>query len=491
MTQEVESLGWAVLIAGAVMAAALVFHPVSERIRVPAPAFFLLAAAVVSDLVPGLRTIPLDMVQRLVTVALIFVLLDGGASLGWRRLRPSLAAASWMGLGGTVVIAAATGTLAHLFLGLPWEPALLLGIALAPTDPAAVFSALGRKEIAGRSGTLLNGEAGLNDPAGIALLTAVLELGGRTGGAAVGHVAWVFVEQIAVGTAVGVAGGLALLRLLRRVRLPGQGLYSLSVMAGALVIYGVATVAHGSGFLAVFTAGVVLADRGVPFEREIERFHDALSSLGEIAAFTALGLTVTLADFDNLGAWGDGAVMAVITLVLVRPVVMMLMLRPVRLRTGERVFLSLTGLKGAVPILLGSFLLTEHTTHGRSLYDIVFVVVAASILVQGTLIPWLARRCHVSLRSTPLRPWPLGIRFRSPPTGIRRYRVRPGATAQNTRVDDLDLPADVWIALVIRKGELLTLHPDTRLDAEDEVVLITDPESEGPDDGVAQVFGAA
>ncbi|MCV2458176.1 cation:proton antiporter [Streptomyces sp. ICN988] len=488
MTQEVESLGWAVLIAGAVMAAALVFHPVSERIRVPAPAFFLLAAAVVSDLVPGLRAIPVDMVQQLVTVALIFVLLDGGASLGWRRLRPSLAAASWMGLAGTVVIAAATSTLAHLFLGFPWEPALLLGIALAPTDPAAVFSALGRKEIAGRSGTLLNGEAGLNDPAGIALLAGVLELGGRTGGAAVGHVALVFVEQIAVGAAVGVGGGLALLQLLRRVRLPGQGLYSLSVMAGALVIYGIATVTHGSGFLAVFTAGVVLADRGVPFEREIERFHDALSSLGEIAAFTALGLTVTLADFDNLGAWADGAVMAAITLVVVRPVVMMLMLQPVRLRTGERVFLSLTGLKGAVPILLGSFLLTEHATHGRSIYDIVFVVVAASILIQGTLIPWLARRCRVSLRSTPLQPWPLGVRFRSPPTGVRRYRVQPGAAAQDTRVDDLDLPASVWIALVIRQGELLSLHPDTRLHAEDEVVLITDPESDSPDHRVTEVF---
>ncbi|MFC8521003.1 cation:proton antiporter [Streptomyces sp. NPDC057257] len=268
MTQEVVSLGWAVLVAGAVMAAALVFHPVSALTRVPAPAFFLIAAAVLSDLVPGLHTIPMELVQRLVTIALVFVLLDGGASLGWRRLRPSLAAASWMGLAGTVVIAGATGALAHLFLGFSWQPSLLLGIALAPTDPAAVFSALGRKEISGRSGTLLNGEAGLNDPAGIALLAGVLEVGGRTGGAAVAHVTLVFVEQIAVGAALGVAGGLALLQFLRRARLPGQGLYSLTVLAGALVVYGLATVAHGSGFLAVFVTGVVLADRGVPFERE-------------------------------------------------------------------------------------------------------------------------------------------------------------------------------------------------------------------------------
>ncbi|MHC3474861.1 cation:proton antiporter domain-containing protein [Streptomyces sp. 7R007] len=488
MTQEVESLGWAVLIIGSVMAAALVFHPVSERTRIPAPAFFLLAAALASDLVPGLREVPTEAVQRLVTVALIFVLLDGGASLGWRRLRPSLAAASWMGLAGTVVVAGATGALAHVLLGFSWHPALLLGIALAPTDPAAVFSALGRKEISGRSGTLLYGEAGLNDPAGIALLAGVLELGGRTGGAAFGHVALVFLEQIAVGAAVGAGGGLLLLQFLRRAPLPGQGLYALAVSAGALVIYGLATVAQGSGFLAVFVTSVVLADKGVPFEREIERFHDALASLGEIAAFAALGLTVTLADFDNLGAWADGTVMAVLTLIVVRPLVMIPMLWPVRLRAGERWFLSLAGLKGAVPILLGSFVLTGHADHGRSIYAIVFVVVAASVIIQGTLIPWLARRSHIPLRTTPLRPWPLGIRFRSPPTGVRRYQVRAQAPADDARIGDLDLPDEVWVALVIRHGALLPLRPDTRLRAGDEVVLITDPEPDPSDASFEQIF---
>ncbi|WP_432133745.1 MULTISPECIES: cation:proton antiporter domain-containing protein [unclassified Streptomyces] len=489
MTQEVVSLGWAVLITGGVMAAALVLHPVSERTRVPAPAFFLIAAAVVSDFVPGLREVPIELVQQLVTIALVFILFDGGISLGWRRLRPSLAAASWMGLAGTVVIAAATGSLAHVLLGFDWLPALLLGVALAPTDPAAVFSALGRREIPGRAGTLLNGEAGLNDPAGIALLAGLLELGGRTGGAAVGHVAWVFAVQIVVGAVVGVVGGLALPRFLRLVPLPGQGLYALAAMAGALGVYGLATVAHGSGFLAVFVTGLLLAGHGVPFEREIDRFHDALASLGEIAAFTALGLTATVGDFDELGAWSDGAVMAAVTLLLVRPVVIPLMLWPVRIRAGERVFLGLAGLKGAVPILLGSFLFTEHAEHGTSIYAIVFVVVAASVVLQGTLIPWLARRCGVSLQTTPLRPWPLGIRFRSPPDGVRRCRVRTGAPAEESPIEDLDLPDAVWVALVIRDGQLLSLRPGTRLRADDEVVLITDPETDIPREAVKKVFG--
>ncbi|WP_225813561.1 cation:proton antiporter domain-containing protein [Streptomyces spinosus] len=491
MTQDVVSLGWAVLVVGAVMAAALALHPLSRRTRVPAPAFFLLASAVVSDFVPGLRGIPIETVQRVVTIALIFVLLDGGASLGWRKLRRSLAAASWLGLAGTVLIAGAIGSLAHLLLGFSWHPALLLGIALAPTDPAAVFSALGRKEISGRTGVLLDGEAGLNDPAGIALLAGVLEIGGRSTGAAVGHVALVFLEQIAVGAAVGVGGGLALLYILRRIHLPGQGLYSLAALAGALVIYGLATVAQGSGFLAVFVTGTVVADRGVPFEREIERFHDALASLGEIAAFTALGLTITLSDFDKLDAWGHGAVMAVLALLVVRPAVVMLLLQPVRLRTGERFFLSLAGLKGAVPILLGSFIVTGHEAAGRSVYAIIFVVVAASILVQGTLIPWLARRCGVPLREAPpLRPWPLGVRFRKPPAGVHRYEVQAGAEADQADVHDLGLPDTVWVALVIRNGALLKPGAGTRLKAGDEVVVLTDVESDEFTGTIAEFFEA-
>lgn len=267
-------------------------------------------------------------------------------------------------------------------------------------------------------------------------------------------------------------------------------MYSLAVLAGALAIYGVATVAHGSGFLAVFATGVLLAGRDLPFEREIGRFHGALASLGEIAAFTTLGLTVTLADFEGVETFVDGAVMAVVTLIVVRPVVMMLMLLPVSMRTGERVFLALTGLKGAVPILLGSFLVSGHAAHGRSTYAIVFVVVAVSILLQGTLIPWLARRCGIPLRVAPLRPWPLGVRFRSPPTGVRRYRVQPGAVAEGTRIAELGLPRDAWVALVIRGGALLPLSLDTRLRAEDEVVLVTDPQSEEPDRAAEEIFGA-
>jgi cell volume regulation protein A len=131
---------------------------------------------------------------------------------------------------------------------------LLLGTALAPTDPAVVFSVLGRREVAGRSGTILEGESGANDPVGIALLASLLAAGPAAGLAAAGSIAAAFLLQLAVGAAVGVAGGVLLVGFMRRVPLPSKGLYPLRVLAGALVIYGAATLAHGSGFLAVFVA---------------------------------------------------------------------------------------------------------------------------------------------------------------------------------------------------------------------------------------------
>ncbi len=145
---------------------------------------------------------------------------------------------------------AALAALAHGLFGLDWRAALLLGTALAPTDPAVVFSVLGRREVTGRSGTILEGESGANDPVGIALLASLLTAGQAAGLAAAGSVAGQFLLQLAVGAAVGAAGGALLVRFMRHVPLPSEGLYPLRVLASALVIYGAAAVAHGSGFLA-------------------------------------------------------------------------------------------------------------------------------------------------------------------------------------------------------------------------------------------------
>jgi potassium/hydrogen antiporter len=393
----VGSFGLTVLAVALVGLAAVLSNRLGERLRIPPPAIFLVSAAVASDLLPRLGTLRIETVERVVTVALAVILFDGGMRIGWRRFRPAAAATVWLGVAGTLVTAAALALCAHLVFGLDWRAALLLGTALAPTDPAVVFSVLGRREIGGRSGTLLEGESGANDPVGIALIVALLAAGG-SGFVTAGAVAWQFALQMVVGLAVGVAGGRLLLWLMHRAPLPGEALYPLQVLAGGLAIYGAATVAGGSGFLAVLVAGIAIGDERVPHRREIHRFHNALASLAEIVAFILLGLTVRLGDLPDGNAWLIGLVLAVLLTLVIRPLLVGLVLWPVRLRRGERLFVLWTGLKGAVPILLGTFILEAHVAEASLLYEIIFTVVAFSVIVQGGLVPTLVRRLKVPLQ---------------------------------------------------------------------------------------------
>jgi potassium/hydrogen antiporter len=194
-----------------------------------------------------------------------------------------------------------------------------------------------------------------------------------------------------------VAGGFAIAHALRHVSLPSSGLYTVRGLTGAGIVYGIAAVAHGSGFLAVFVAGLVVGDVRAPFRNEIGIFQEALSSLAEIVVFGVLGLTISITSV-GAGVWGDGLLLAAVLALVVRPLVVGALLAPVRLRNGERAFVIWGGLKGAVPILLAAFALERGIPAAARIYDLVFVVVLASVLVQGTTIPFAARRLGVRMR---------------------------------------------------------------------------------------------
>src|ERR1700759_3656429 len=207
-----DVVGYGALIAAISVAGLLAgaSNRLSERIRIPAPAIFLIAAAVVSDLVPRLQQVPIVTVQRVVTVMLILLLFDGGMHIGWRRFRSAAGPVLWIGVLGTFVTTAGLAVAAHLVFGFGWRDALLLGVALAPTDPAVVFSVLGRPEETGRSGTILEGEAGANDPVGIAAMAAVLTAAGGGFWSQAGAGTTEFLLEMVIGGAVGVVGGLGL-----------------------------------------------------------------------------------------------------------------------------------------------------------------------------------------------------------------------------------------------------------------------------------------
>jgi cell volume regulation protein A len=179
--------------------------------------------------------------------------------------------------------------------------------------------------------------------------------------------------------------------------LPSAGLYPLRTLAAAGVIYGVASTLHGSGFLAVFVAGILFGDERAPYKDETETFFTSLASLAEIVMFVALGLTI---DFTGLSGtvWLDGVVLAVVLALVARPLVVGALLLPARLRVGERLFVMWSGLKGAVPIFLAAFAILAGVADADRLYGIVFVVVALSVLIQGSSIPLAASLAGVPMR---------------------------------------------------------------------------------------------
>jgi cell volume regulation protein A len=415
-------------------------------------------------------------VEQVVTVALVCILFDGGMNIGWARFRSAAAPIAVVGVLGTFLTVIAGALLVHFAFGLAWYVSLLVATAVAPTDPAVVFSVLGQREVSGRAGIILKGESGANDPVGIALMASLITAAGVSAGA-FAHVGGEFLVQMAVGVAVGVVGGRVLLWFTRRVPLPSEGLYPLRTLACVLLLFGIATLAHGSGFLAVFVAGIVLGDERAPFKREIEAFHSALASLAEIVAFVVLGLTINLSVIAQADVWIPGLILGAALAFAIRPVLVGLCLIPARLKSNERNFVLFAGLKGAVPILLGSFLLAAHVPGAERLYGIVAVVVVFSVAVQGSLTPAAARLLRVPMRVIEPQPWALGVRLRDEPSGVHRLTIKPGSPADGRTIDDLaGLPGDAWISFIVRDGQLVPNKSDTRLQAGDDVLILAPSE---------------
>ncbi len=471
---DVVTLGYFLLVVGIGLSFAVLSNRVSAWIRVPAPALFLVVAAIASEIFPALGGLSVENVQRIVTVALILILFDGGMHIGRRRFRENASSILSIGVLGTLLTAGALAVLLNLVFGVDWLPALMLGTALAPTDPAVVFSVLGQREIQGRTGTILEGESGANDPVGIAMMAGLLAAGAG-GASAVTHGIVEFVLQLGVGAIVGVVGGWLLLTFVQRVPLRSDALHVIRTLAGACAIYGLATIAHGSGFLAVFIAGIMLADVALPFKGEIERFHSALASLGEIVAFTLLGFMISISALITEGALLAGFIIAILLAIVVRPIFVGMITLPLHIRKGEKIFILWAGLKGAVPILLGTFILTSGVTGAHRLFDIVVVVVLFSVVVQGGLVPTVANKLGIPMTVLESEPWAGGMRFRKKPQGLLSYRVDRDSEAAKSTVGEL-ADRHIWVSMLRRDGQLVPMTIETRLAPGDDVLVTTDPQ---------------
>jgi potassium/hydrogen antiporter len=462
---EIGDFGAAILAVSAGVFVALLGMRLADRISLPYAAIFLVAAVLLGEILPSVeQLLSIRDVERIAVVALIVILFHGGLHIGLGRFRRAVGPILALGLGGTFLTAGTIALAAHYVVGFSWIEAGLIGAAIAPTDPAVTFSVFGAREVRGRSGTILEGEAGMNDPVGIALMIGMIELATAEDGN-LSIVAEEFLVEMSLGLVAGVAGALLLLPVIRRVRLTGPALYPIRVLAGAGLIYGLASVAGGSGFLAVFVAGVLLGDAPAPRKGEIEDFHASLAGLAEIAAFVALGLSIAVSDLGELGVWRDGLVLAVILAFVARPLAILPLLLPVRLHAGEKLFIAWAGLKGAVPILLGALVVLAEVDEAERIYGIVFVVVLFSVIVQGATVPYAAERLRVPFR-----------RIDHDLAEVLEFVVGENAFASGRRIGELPLGERAWVGVLVRDGRPHSIDGDVVLRLGDRVHVYSQPE---------------
>jgi len=403
---DILDFGTILLVVSGGLVLAIGVRLLAGRLGIPTAGLLLVVAAAASDLIDRLKTVLSFVdVQRIATLALVVILFEGGSKIGLRRFRGAAVPILALGVVGTFATAGLLMVAAHVLLDLSWTASSLIGAALAPTDPAVTFSVLAGKEVEGRSGTILEGESGFNDPVGIALMIGMIELATHDD-ASGWTVLWEFLREMGVGLAVGVAGAAAIAGVIRWAPFPDRTLYPVAVILMVGTIYGAATVARGSGFLAVFVAGILVGDIRFEARRAVRAFNAALGELGELAAFVALGLTVDLAFIGDEGLWWRGLLIAVLLGFVVRPLAVGPLVSAIDLTWGERGFIVWSGLKGAVPILLASLAVVAGAEYARETYGIVFVVVLFSVVVQGSLVPTVARRLGVPLEEETTPPSP-------------------------------------------------------------------------------------
>jgi potassium/hydrogen antiporter len=381
------------LLVSALLLVAIGLAPLASRVGFPGPAAFL-AVGIVAGLLDALPTDELGAValEEIGAIALYAILFQGGLSTGFHSWRADARPILLLGLPGTAATAAAVCALAHYALGLDWALASFIGIALAPTDPAAVYAVLRAGSERSRARTVLEGESGFNDPVGITLMAIAVEYVADPG-TTVTDGAVRLLQELLIGLTGGTVGALVLLLVLKGTPRLEEALQGAAVLLTAVVVGAATATLHGSGFLAVYVAGLLTADRWAAHEGRHHAVPEAASAIAEPALFGLLG--ASFASLVGTTELWHGIVLTLVTVLVVRPLVASACLLESALSRTERAVVSWGGLKGAVPLLLAAYPALEGLAESPTTKAIVLVATAASILVQGTTLRLVtARTAH-------------------------------------------------------------------------------------------------
>ncbi len=387
-----------ILVAGALMVAGLVASLAAERLRLPGLVLFLgLGMALGSDGTGWIDFTDYELARTIGIVALALILFEGGLTTSFREIRPVAAPALSLAFVGTLLTALVAGATATWLFNLSLLEGLLLGSIVSATDGAAIFALLRNSNLDRRVGLTLEGESGLNDPLSVLLVIGLIDWIQKPDFAAP-QMLLLLLRELGIGVAVGLAVGWLAVAGLRRARLRSEAAYPIATLSVAALAYGGAAALHGSGFLAVYLAGLTLGSSPIPAERAVSIFHQGLAGLAQVTMFLVLGLLVFPSQL--LGVAAEGTVLALVLMFLARPVAAFAATVASGFDVRERIVLSWAGLRGAVPVVLATFPVIASVSDSLDFFNIVFFAVLLSTLLQGATFEPLANRLGVTLAAS-------------------------------------------------------------------------------------------
>ena len=445
---------------------------VSSRIGIPA----LLAFIVLGMFFGNNGLIPLqfddyDFAKDICTVALIFIMFYGGFGTNWEAAKPIVREATLLASLGVVLTAGFTGLFCHFALRWGWAESFLLGAVVSSTDAASVFSILRSKKLGLRNNTapMLEMESGSNDP--LSYMLTVLMLSILKGTATGGSIAWMLFAQIVFGAGCGYGIAKAATRVLERVKIKGEGYNSLFILAVAMLSYAIPDLVGGNGYLSAYIVGIILGNSEFPGKKELVNFFDGITGLMQVLIFFLLGLLAHPASLHRsiLPALGIFAFMLLVS----RPLAVCSILSPFhKYPFKQQALISFVGLRGAASIVFAIMATVDPAPFDEDVFNIVFCIVLVSISLQGSLIPRVARKldmvdANADVMKT-FNDYTEGSHMQ-----FGSIDITSGSHWDGRRVNELGLPGNALLALVLREDKRLIPHGDTVLRAGDKVILVT------------------
>ena len=476
-----------VFVGSLLLLAGIIAGMLSSRIGAPLLLAFLGLGMAAGPDGLGLRVADNGAAYLIGSTALALILFDGGLHTRRRVFRLAFGPSLSLATIGVVITAGITALPAHFLLGLPWLPAALIGAIVSSTDAAAVFLLLHQRgrDISHRVSATLETEAGFNDPVAVFLtVTLVAALSGHSAPTVQGTMLFL-AREAALGTAIGLGGGWALVALVNRLPVTA-GLYPILVLAGTLCLFAGTQMVDGSGFLAVYLAGLICGNSRLRASQTILRFQEGMAWLSQLVLFIMLGLMVVPRHLLPQVPASLGIV-AVLVL-LARPLAVWLCLAPFRFTVQERLFIAWVGLRGAVPIFLAMIPSLDGLPQSETYFHVAFIVVLASLVLQGWTIAPAAKYLHLELPSEPTHGQHLDLGVVADSSReISAWRVAADSPAVERAFDGLPLPHAVRLVSVLREGVVMEMAKLDRLNPGDMVLALAPPETQ---ESVDRLFAA-